>query len=126
MPEFIPDKIVPRELDSFVRAYLHAAEWTDCGQDADADLQAAAWSPDAIARAIEACSDFREMAGPLLDETGAGNERNGTDFWLTRNHHGAGFWDRGYGEIGDQLTDLAKTFSGVDTYVGDDGLAYFS
>lgn len=32
------------------------------------------------------------------------------DFHLTRNGHGAGFWDRGLGELGDTLTDLAKTF----------------
>jgi hypothetical protein len=25
----------------------------------------------------------------------------GHDFWLTRNRHGAGFWDRGYGKLGD-------------------------
>lgn len=29
------------------------------------------------------------------------------DYWLTRNHHGAGFWDRGLGKTGDRLTSLA-------------------
>lgn len=33
------------------------------------------------------------------------------DFWLTREHHGAGFWDRGYGEAGTRLTAMAHTFS---------------
>ena len=46
------------------------------------------------------------------------------DFWLTRNHHGAGFWDGDYGSYGDQLTAIAETFSEVDLYVGDDGLIY--
>jgi hypothetical protein len=33
------------------------------------------------------------------------------DFWLTRNHHGAGFWDRDYpDDIGDKLTDLAHMY----------------
>ena len=34
-------------------------------------------------------------------------EQFGHDFTLTRNHHGAGFWDRGYGPAGDRLTDYA-------------------
>lgn len=33
------------------------------------------------------------------------------DFWLTRNRHGAGFWDGDYpDDIGDKLTDLAHTY----------------
>lgn len=46
------------------------------------------------------------------------------DFWLTRNHHGAGFWDRGLGSVGDKLTKCAHSFGSVDLYVGDDGLIY--
>lgn len=34
----------------------------------------------------------------------------GHDFALNRNHHGAGFWDRGLGRIGDMLSDDAKTY----------------
>lgn len=30
------------------------------------------------------------------------------DYWLTRNHHGAGFWDRGLGGLGDRLTKAAQ------------------
>jgi hypothetical protein len=47
--------------------------------------------------------------------------RNGHDFWLTRNHHGAGFWDRGYGKLGEILTDAAHSFGTYDLYIGDDG-----
>jgi hypothetical protein len=32
----------------------------------------------------------------------------GHDFYLTREGHGAGFWDRGLGELGDYLTKIAK------------------
>jgi hypothetical protein len=42
-------------------------------------------------------------------------------FWLTRQGHGAGFWDGDYGDIGDQLTDVAD-LSGTVTYgLGEDG-----
>lgn len=53
------------------------------------------------------------------------------DFWLTRNYHGAGFWDGGYsddgigsGILGDALTKLARSFPQQDLYVGDDGKLY--
>jgi hypothetical protein len=45
----------------------------------------------------------------------------GTDFALTRNRHGAGFWDRGLGDVGDRLTDACRPYGGADVYVGDDG-----
>lgn len=43
------------------------------------------------------------------------------DFWLTRNGHGAGFWDRGLGDVGEELTQVAKAYGSADLYVGDDG-----
>lgn len=48
----------------------------------------------------------------------------GHDFWLTRNGHGAGFWDRALGDDGDTLTEAAQTYGGVDLYRGDDGLIH--
>lgn len=37
-------------------------------------------------------------------------EQHGQDFALTRNGHGAGFWDRSYGELGDKLSDAASVY----------------
>lgn len=37
----------------------------------------------------------------------------GHDFYLTREGHGAGFWDRGLGELGDYLTRVAKSYGGA-------------
>lgn len=58
----------------------------------------------------------------------------GTDFLLTRNHHGTGFWDRAptsdcstckrYYRVGQKLTAIAHTFCEMVAYVGDDGLVY--
>ena len=45
------------------------------------------------------------------------------DFWLTRNRHGAGFWD-GDWEEGEKLTEKAQQFSECTLYVGDDKLIY--
>lgn len=51
-------------------------------------------------------------------------EQVGHDFYLTRNCHGAGFWDRGNGKMGDELTELAHPYGGFELYLGDDGLLY--
>lgn len=48
----------------------------------------------------------------------------GHDFILTRNGHGAGFWDRGYGEPGEVLSTWAKTFGTIGLSLGDDGKVY--
>ena len=48
----------------------------------------------------------------------------GHDYVLTCNGHGAGFWDRGLGELGDRLTDAAHAEGEFDLYVGDDGELY--
>ena len=46
------------------------------------------------------------------------------DFWLTRNHHGAGFWGGDYPIWGEKLTAIAHMFAEADLYVGDDGKIY--
>ena len=59
-----------------------------------------------------------------IDLSGIEPEQLGHDLWLTRNRHGAGFWDRGLGEIGDKLTELAHSYGGITLYIGDDGKIY--
>ena len=67
--------------------------------------------------------EFVNRAGTLV--TGLADATIGVDFWLTRNRHGSGFWDRGLGEAGDKLTELAHSFGEVYTYIGDDGKIHF-
>lgn len=47
-------------------------------------------------------------------------------FWLTRNGHGAGFWENDYGteEQCDKLTEACKAFGEFNLYPGDDGRLY--
>ena len=47
---------------------------------------------DTVAAAQADCNRFRELAGKLLNEN-ADDTMGAHDFWLTRNGHGAGFWD---------------------------------
>ena len=47
--------------------------------------------------------------------------------WLTRNGHGAGFWDGDWPEpVASRLTKSAKRFGSFDLYVGDDGKVHGS
>jgi len=66
--------------------------------------------------------DYEEKIGRNWEYSES--EKAGHDFWLTRNGHGAGFWDRGIGETGDTLTKASTGFGEVDLYVGDDGKLY--
>jgi hypothetical protein len=112
------------KLDDFVRAYLVCALWSSTGDDdepLDRDHDLSDISDGTIAEAIEDCTAFRESAGDMLAEWS--DEQAGHDFWLTRNGHGAGFWDRGR-KFGDELSDLARPFGDVYLYVGDDGKVY--
>jgi len=77
-------------------------------------------------RAILECDKFEE----LLTESGLYDraleyqdaDRIGHDFWLTRNGHGAGFWDGDYGDIGDELTKLVNdNFGELNIYINEDG-----
>jgi hypothetical protein len=43
------------------------------------------------------------------------SEYFGHDFYLTREHHGVGFWDRGLGELGEYLTKIAKSYGSAET-----------
>lgn len=71
------------------------------------------------------CADFISQAGAALREyTQRTGCTGGCDFWLTRNGHGVGFWDRGLDALGDRLTAIAEQMGGRDLYAGDDGLIY--
>ena len=78
----------------------------------------------------ESARDFFDHAQPLIeqaiDQYTYDYGQAGHDFALTRNGHGAGFWDRGLNEIGSQLTELAKSHGTCNLYVGDDGKVYGS
>ena len=68
------------------------------------------------------CKTFLDQCRDMID----GNySQAGHDFWLTRNGHGAGFWDGDWGADGIVLTEYCKKFNEVFVYMGDDGKIYF-
>lgn len=116
----------------FIRAYIECALWSSTdfdGEPLDGLYTVADIDDAALETMYEDCREFIsydfDVLGSLPSRTyGAGQA--GHDFWLTRNGHGAGFWDRGLGDIGDVLTKHAKAYGSQDLYVGDDGFLYVS
>jgi hypothetical protein len=118
-------------LEQFLQASMVCALWSST--DDEGNPLDDAYGPDDIAPACrasmrETCADFITANAADLAEycerMPGGEESAGHDFWLTRNGHGAGFWDRGLGKLGDRLSAAAKVYSSVDLYAGDDGLIY--
>jgi hypothetical protein len=114
----------PYGMDKFTVAYLECALWLlqDDGQDdGTASIRELSW--DVIRDAVIDCGGFQDGDG-IFDMIGDDGQLAGHDFYLTRNRHGAGFWDGGWGSYEDALTRWAKTFGTWELYRGDDGKIY--
>ncbi len=117
-------------IDRMVVGYLAAAAWSTCGGELDEtgnpeheSLEAFEFSAAAEAKALKDCQAFLKLAGTLVQSMDP--EQVGHDFWLTREGHGVGFWDRGLGEVGDKLAQISDTFGSGNLELGDDELLYF-
>ena len=118
-------------LDDFTFAYIETSFWTltdDDGHSLDY-LGLHDLSAEALQAMRDDCETFRRDAGALLD--GSNNDQAGHDFWLTRNRHGAGFWDRDPAiypndPTGRKLSDIAHGYGECDLYLGDDGNLYLN
>jgi len=125
--------------DLFLQGYIQAALWSSSSTDPESgedveSLEGETFGPGELEKRRSECNDFLAYARDLLTQyveerqfhPGGYSawELAGHDFWLTRCGHGAGFWGRGLGELGNKLTDAANTFGNIDLYLGDDGLVY--
>lgn len=126
--------------EPFYAGYIAAALWStydDNGTPLDVNFCAADIADESLEIMITDCDEFlatiaangisREMLAGLYNPTDGDDPLNwaGHDFWLTRNGHGTGFWDRGFDvDISDELTDCAQRSGEVWIEVGDDGRLY--
>lgn len=113
--------------DKFLDAYIECALWSstkgdDVGTPLDDTYGVHDLAEETLADMREDCKQFQADNESLLSDLD--DSQAGHDFWLTRNHHGAGFWDRGLGEAGTKLTDAAHAWGSSDLYVGDDNKLY--
>ena len=123
-------------VEDFVIAYMIAALWSSNdesdergGEPMDSNYSIDDIAPETKETMLKECQRFIEEDWDDLQEIPNGGEYNraeraGHDFWLTRNHHGAGFWDRGLGAVGKRLTEAARKGKGRNLYVRDDGMIY--
>lgn len=113
-------------MNNITHAYLACALWSSTDEDGtplDSNYTLDDIAPEAIQQAQSDCDQFVRQAGDWL--FGWTDDQIGHDFWLTRNRHGAGFWDRNM-PTGEELTKLAHEFGEVYVYVGDDNRLYFA
>ncbi len=146
MPEFVLD-VMPEPpvkdgcltwmFNGYVSSLAWTATWdTDTGDPVDGyDNQSITLIPSDVRELWEAVVVFVASNTMMCNEAAVfwqakGSteqdawERIGHDFALTRNHHGAGFWDRGMGKLGDILTTAAQSYGeqNIDCWVEDDEL----
>lgn len=118
-------------MDKFLASYIETALWSSTDDDGK-PLDSAEYSDikladETLSRFTADCAKFEDAAIAILNAADycSGDFPIAHDFWLTRNGHGAGFWEGDYPEpIASQLTTLAKGFGECNLYIGDDGKLY--
>lgn len=112
-------------VQTMYKAYVNCALWATatCGEDGECTgvLENEFSEDDLSDEAREAVREevwsfYRQALGLILEaqQKGYTLERCGHDLFLTRERHGAGFWDRGLGKLGDELTAMAHDMGGTD------------
>lgn len=139
MPEYHAPDHVAEGADLIIVAvhamlvgYVTCAFWSD-GQGRDTEgayvaVNGEPLTPEAWTDALQDIAAF--VHGNLADLIATGEadwEQHGHDFWLTRNGHGAGFWDRGYPhDVAERLSGASRVYGAVNLVLEPDAdLAFF-
>lgn len=116
----------------FLAGYTEALYWSSTGEHDDGtpynldDYEASTAAGDKCRADCRAFFDanFSDLE-QAADVPGYSWQHAGHDFALTRNGHGAGYWDGDLPEaLGDRLTEAAKQAGECWPYLGDDQLIY--
>lgn len=104
-----------QEFDTFLSSYIECLLWSSTDIDDEGngsenfDGRNDELTPKALEEIEKDCRDFLEAN--IRDIALVGDvSQCGHDFCLTRNGHGAGFWDRGLGDLGARLTKASKVY----------------
>lgn len=116
------------KLSKFELSYIETALWSsvdDDGSPMDSKYSLEDFSNEALEKIKIDCEKFQQRISEIeIDES---DSQIAHDFWLTRNRHGAGFWDGDYPEeVGEKLTEISHGFGEINLYLGDDGKLYLS
>lgn len=93
----------------FINAYLEAIGFTELGEEAQPPIGADI-DEDFLRESVIDCLAFYSRISCYLSPKNI--TQAGHDFWLTRNGHGAGFWDRPelYGNSCAYFSKIARSF----------------
>jgi len=117
------------KLDEFTQQYIETALWSSMdesdesgGRPLDDHYDVSDIAPETLEKMV---ADAKAFQGAHWDDIKSDPGRAGHDFWLTRNGHGAGFWDGDWPEpAGGRLSDAAHVYGSFDLLVGDDGMIH--
>ncbi len=108
----------------FLESYIAAALWSSLDENdepMDSKYSSSDLAPATLELIQKECDEFQEKYWEDIKDN---LSLAGHDFWLTRNRHGAGFWDGEWNkDIGDKLTKAAHEYKEVYLFV-QDGLIY--
>jgi len=118
-------KIWEVDLQLFHRAYINALLYSENMDEVTfSDI-----SDETHDQISQDCETFWDLANKFDDFDPQHDTdyivKTAHDFVLTRNGHGAGFWDGDWEEkLGEELTSLSKKFGEFEAYIGDDSRVY--
>lgn len=116
-------------LSEALDGYLECAVWTTDPDDVSESANISDISQEDQAKACDTIHDFymsnKSSIGQFM-ALGYNSGQVGHDFYLTRNRHGAGFWDRGAGEVGDRLTESSHGYGSSELTQDDFGNWHFT
>lgn len=106
-----------------LRQYLVTALWSSVDHETERTLDQDHGVDDVAEECVEQSRrDLESFLEANADDVGTRTEDAAHDFWLTRNRHGAGFWDGDWADdVGKRLTAAAKAYGEVNLVIGDDG-----
>lgn len=112
-------------MDEFTKAYIEAALWSESDDDGN-PLSVKYFLHDIDVKTLqEMIVDCEFFIKENWNYIKSNLSQAGHDFLLTRNHHGAGFWDGEWPEgAEDKLTKSAHSYGEFNLYIGDDGKIY--
>jgi len=128
-----PGDYRPDDIEQVMSSYVETALWASCDEHdvpMDENYDAGDIMPASLDEARGEVADFLAANRDTIERVRAqhpnyGLSQVGHDFFLTRNRHGAGFWDHGLGEDGDTLSDAAKVYGSSNLEEYGEGRLYF-
>ena len=112
-------------IDEILNSYIETAIWAE--ESNENDLKGKTindFNEESVANSkIEIYNFIKKAQQEAPDELSTYDSKAlGHNLWLSRNGHGAGFFD----DNNDKLQNLARSIKPVDIYLGNDGKVYIS